>query len=79
MNDKPIVDPERMRRAYEQTRDQVGRIPLITQRAVAHIEHDVHIVGRIGNFHLESDEPPDGGGDGSAPRPLQYIVAGAAF
>lgn len=80
MNDqRPIVDPERMRRAYRQTQDEVSRRPMVTQRAVAHIERDLHMVGRVGTFSLESDEPRDGGGDGLAPRPLQYLLAGAAF
>lgn len=79
MSDPPIVDPERMRRAYRETRDEARRRPLITQRAVAHIDRDLHMVGRVGNFTLESDEPPEGGGTGSAPRPLQYLLAGAAF
>ncbi|MGA9774843.1 MAG: hypothetical protein WBU92_02865 [Candidatus Dormiibacterota bacterium] len=75
----PIVDPERMRQAYEQTRDEASRHPTITQRAVAHIDRDLHMVGRVGQFQLESDEPREGGGGGAAPRPLQYLLAGAAF
>lgn len=79
MTEEPVVNAERMRRSYEETRDEVTRRPVITQRAVAHIEHDLHMVGRIGTWELESDEPPEAGGDGRAVRPLQYIVAGAAF
>ena len=76
---RPVVDPERMREAYRRTHAEVSQRPLITQRAVAHIERDLHMVGRVGTFSLESDEPRDGGGDGLAPRPLQYLLAGAAF
>jgi hypothetical protein len=75
----PRVDIERMKRAYESTRADVRRVPVLTQRAVAHIDKDMHMVGRIGRFQLESDEPPERGGDDLAPAPLQYVVAGAAF
>ena len=73
------VDPERMRRAYESTRDSVKKVPVLTQRAVAHIDKDMHMVGRVGKFTIESDEPPERGGDDLAPAPLQYVLAGAAF
>lgn len=79
MSDRSVVDPERMREAYARTRAETERHPVITQRAVAHIERDLHMVGRVGTFELESDEPPEGGGRGLAPRPLQYLLAGAAF
>jgi hypothetical protein len=80
VSDKPPrVDIERMKRAYESTRESVRKVPVLTQRAVAHIDKDMHMVGRVGRFVLESDEPPDRGGDDLAPAPLQYIVAGAAF
>jgi hypothetical protein len=73
------VDLERMRRAYDESREHTREKPLITQRAVARIDRDLHMVGRVGKFRLESDEPPDRGGDDQAPAPLQYVVAGAAF
>ena len=75
----PRVDPEKMREAYDITKKDVRRHPVITQRAVARIESNLHMVGRVGTFQLESDEPLDGGGGGTAPRPLQYLLAGAAF
>ncbi len=78
-NPEPRVDLERMRQAYEATREQTRSAPTITQRAVARIDRDLHMEGRVGNFKLESDEPPEGGGEGRAPRPLQYLLAGAAF
>jgi hypothetical protein len=73
------VDLERMRRAYDESREHTREKPLITQRAVARIDRDLHMVGRVGKFRLVSDEPPDRGGDDQAPAPLQYVVAGAAF
>jgi hypothetical protein len=80
MSDKsPRVDIERMRRAYDSTRESVRQVPVLTQRAVAHIDKDMHMVGRVGRFVLESDEPAERGGDDLAPAPLQYVVAGAAF
>ncbi|HUY54738.1 MAG TPA: hypothetical protein VMV23_06235 [Candidatus Nanopelagicaceae bacterium] len=78
-NPEPRVDLERMRQVYETTREQTRSAPTITQRAVARIDRDLHMEGRVGNFKLESDEPPEGGGEGRAPRPLQYLLAGAAF
>lgn len=68
-----------MRKAYDETRDRTVRQSVLTQRAVAHIEKDMHMVGRVGRFQLESDEPPERGGEDSAPAPLQYVLAGAAF
>ena len=80
MSDKSIrVDLAKMRKAYDGARESVARVPVLTQRAVAHIDKDMHMVGRVGRFQLESDEPPERGGEDSAPAPLQYIVAGAAF
>jgi hypothetical protein len=73
------VDLEKMRRSYEDTRARVGKKPVLTQRAVARIDRDLHMVARVGRFRLESDEPPERGGEDVAPAPLQYIVAGAAF
>ncbi len=73
------VDLEKMRRAYEAGRERAGETPVLTQRAVARIDRDLHMVGRIGRFRIESDEPPERGGEDLAPAPLQYVVAGAAF
>lgn len=76
------VDLARMKRAYDASRENTRKVPVLTQRAVAHIDKDMHMVGRIGRigrFQIESDEPPERGGDDLAPAPLQYIVAGAAF
>ncbi|MGH7608429.1 MAG: hypothetical protein ACREOD_00570 [Candidatus Dormibacteria bacterium] len=73
------VDLERMRQVYEATKNDTQTRPVLTQRAVARIERDLHMVGRVGRFHLESDEPPARGGQDRAPAPLQYLLAGAAF
>lgn len=73
------VDLEKMRRAYEASREHTKKVPVLTQRAVARIDKNLHMVGRIGRFRIESDEPPERGGEDLAPAPLQYVVAGAAF
>ena len=80
MSDKTSrVDLDRMKKAYYATRARTQKVPVLTQRAVAHIDKDMHMIGRVGRFRLESDEPLERGGDDLAPAPLQYIVAGAAF
>ena len=80
MEEKVIrVNLDRMKKAYESSRENTRKVPVLTQRAVAHIDKDMHMVGRVGRFQIESDEPPERGGDDLAPAPLQYIVAGAAF
>ena len=73
------VDLEKMRRVYEATKGDALETPVITQRAVARIDRDLHMVGRMGRFQVESDEPPSRGGEDLAPAPLQYLLAGAAF
>jgi hypothetical protein len=73
------VDLGRMQKAYDSTRTNARSVPVLTQRAVAHIDKDMHMIGRVGRFQLESDEPPERGGDDLAPAPLQYLLAGAAF
>jgi hypothetical protein len=73
------VDLEKMRRAYEESRQRTRQMPVLTQRAVARIDSNLHMTGRIGRFRIESDEPADRGGEDLAPAPLQYVVAGAAF
>jgi hypothetical protein len=73
------VDLAKMRRAYEESRERTRQVPVLTQRAVARIDRDLHMTARVGRFRIESDEPPERGGDDLAPAPLQYVVAGAAF
>jgi hypothetical protein len=80
LSDKPSrVDLDRMQNAYDASRANTRKIPVLTQRAVAHIDKDMHMIGRVGRFQIESDEPPERGGGDLAPAPLQYLVAGAAF
>jgi hypothetical protein len=76
------VDLERMRATYERERAGMARtapdqrIRII--RAQASIDRDCHMVGRVGRFRLESDEPADRGGTDVAPTPLQYLLFGVA-
>ena len=84
MTDEPInrINMEKGRQVYEQTRARFARNPALgktTIRAVARLLEDMHIEGRVGKFHLESDEPAVRGGTDLGPTPLQYFVAGAAF
>ena len=80
MSDKSSrVDLGRMQKVYDATRTSARSVSVLTQRAVAHIDKDMHMIGRVGRFQLESDEPQERGGDDTAPAPLQYLLAGAAF
>jgi hypothetical protein len=78
-DDESRVDLEKMRRAYDESREHTKQKPVLIQRAVARIDENLHMTGRIGRFRIESDEPAERGGDDLAPAPLQYVVAGAAF
>lgn len=73
------VDLDKMQKAYDAVRENTRRTPVLTQRAVARIDKDMHMVGRVGRFTVESDEPHERGGEDLAPAPLQYVVVGAAF
>lgn len=81
MDDEAVgrVDLAKMRAAYEESRERTKQQPVLTQRAVARIDRNLHMTGRIGRFRIESDEPTERGGEDLAPAPLQYVVAGAAF
>lgn len=76
------VDLERLRAVYEQERVAMARhAPADRDRVVraqASIDRDCHVVGRVGRFRLESDEPADRGGTDTAPTPLQYLLFGVA-
>jgi hypothetical protein len=82
MTDRGRVDLAHMRAAYERERADLarsaaaGRVRVI--RAQASIDRDAHMVGRVGRFRLESDEPAERGGGGSAPSPLQYLMFAVA-
>ena len=79
---KGRVDLEAMRVEYEKfraaaaTRSEKG---VITFRAVARILEGVHLEGRVRGHRLECDEPPERGGHGRGPAPLDYFLMGAAF
>jgi uncharacterized OsmC-like protein len=84
MTDEPKnrVNLEKGRQVYEETRARFASNPALgrtTIRAVAKLLEDLHIEGRVGKFHLESDEPAVRGGTDLGPTPLQYFIAGAAF
>ena len=82
MAEQGRVDLERLQAVYEQERKELARsIPaerLRVIRAQASIDRDCHMVGRVGRFRLESDEPAQRGGSDTAPTPLQYLLFGAA-
>ena len=84
MTDEPQnrINMEKGCQIYEQTRARFASNPALgktTIRAVAKLLEDMHIEGRVGRFHLESDEPAVRGGTDLGPTPLQYFVAGTAF
>ncbi len=57
---KNRVNLEKGRQVYEQARARFASNPALgktTIRAVAKLLEDMHIEGRVGKFHLESDEP----------------------
>jgi hypothetical protein len=76
------VDLERMRAAYERERAALERASSDERariiRAQVSIDRDCHMVGRVGRFRLESDEPAARGGTDTAPTPLQYLLFGTA-
>jgi hypothetical protein len=82
MAEQGRVDLERMGAVYERERAAMERAAADQRerlvRAHASIDRDCHMVGRVGRFRLESDEPADRGGTGTAPAPLQYLLFGVA-
>ena len=71
----------RLQEAFNQgylQRKQSGSHP-VTLRATARLEENAHLQGRIGRFHFECDEPPERGGEDTAPSPLEYFLMGAVF
>jgi hypothetical protein len=73
MAEQGRVDLERMRAVYEHEPAAMERAAseqrIRVIRAQARIDHDCHMVGRVGRFRLESDEPQERGGGDSAPTP----------
>jgi hypothetical protein len=82
MTEQGRVDLERMRVVYERERAAAARSAPAERRRIiraqASIDRDCHMVGRVGRFRLESDEPGDRGGSDTAPTPLQYLLFGVA-
>jgi hypothetical protein len=79
---KRRVDLEAMRVEYERFRAAVATRPergTISFRAVARLLEGVHLEGRVRGHRLECDEPPERGGKGRGPAPLDYFLVGAAF
>jgi len=72
-----------MRAVYDRERAALARATFDQRirviRAQASIDRDCHMVGRVGRFRLESDEPTDRGGTDTAPTPLQYLTGGAVL
>lgn len=79
MTHRGRVDLDKMAREYEAARSQARVRSESIVRAVAHIDENLHLVGRTGRFRLESDEPEERGGTDAAPSPLQYFLSGAVF
>ncbi|MDA8076451.1 MAG: hypothetical protein M0Z40_14680 [Actinomycetota bacterium] len=77
------VDLARQRAEIERIRAEKSAKAIpdrkVTTRAVARIVADTRIEGRLGRFTVHSDEPPDRGGDDTAPSPLQFLMAAVAF
>jgi len=82
MSEQGRVDLERMRAVYERERAALARASVDQRdrivRAQASIDRDCYMVGRVGRFRLESDEPADRGGTDTAPTPLRYLLFGVA-
>jgi hypothetical protein len=82
MTEQGRVDLVRLRAVYEREREALARADAGQRarivRAQASIDRDCHMVGRVGRFRLESDEPAERGGTDIAPTPLQYLLFGVA-
>jgi hypothetical protein len=83
MPDQPQgrVNLKKYREVYERMRANLQSTPAArktTVRAVAKLDQDFHLEGRVGRFRLEADEPAERGGSDLAPSPLQYFLFGAA-
>jgi hypothetical protein len=82
MTEQGRVDLELMQALYERERADLARAAPAERsrviRAQASIDRNAHMVGRVGRFRLESDEPAERGGTGLAPTPLQYLLFAVA-
>lgn len=73
---RPLIDRERIRRAFEEKREEFAAHPeraRIVTRAKVRIVRDFRKEAQLGPFTITSDEHPPYG-EGSAPSPLQYFV-----
>lgn len=77
------VDLARQQAEIERIRAEKSALPpeqrRVTTRAVARIVTDTQIEARLGQFTVRSDEPAERGGDGTAPSPLQFLMAAVGF
>jgi hypothetical protein len=79
---KGRVDMENGKKVLDDMRERIisgawnGKATL---RATARLVQNARLEGRIGRFHFEADEPPERGGEDSAPSPLEYFLIGTAF
>jgi len=82
MADHRRVDLDQMQTVYERERAGLARRAPAERRRViraqASIDRNTHMVGRVGRFRLESDEPAERGGTATAPTPLQYLLFAVA-
>ena len=82
MADHGRVDLELMWAAYERERAALARSAPAERtrviRAQAGIDRNTRMVGRVGRFRLESDEPAERGGTDTASTPLQYLLFAVA-
>lgn len=77
-----IVDLDKARKAINETKEHYQKNPAsgkVTLRATARLVKDALIEGRIGHFKFTADEPPQRGGNDTAPSPLEHFLIGAAF
>jgi hypothetical protein len=69
-------------KALDATRERISSGAwngMATLRATAHLVQNARLEGRIGRFNFVADEPPERGGEDSAPSPLEYFLIGTAF
>ncbi len=77
------VDLARQKAAIDHFRAVKSALPSeqrkVTTRAVVRIVQDTRLEARLGKFTTQSDEPPDRGGDDTAPSPSQHLMAAVGF
>lgn len=77
------VDLARQQREIDRIRAEKSALTRedrrVTTRATIRVVTDTRLEGRLGRFRVSSDEPADRGGDGTAPSPLQFLMAAVGF